>query len=76
MAVREIGVGEFRERATELIREVEETKQAITITRRGVPIAELRAVRADAEPLCGSVTHLDPDLTRPVAGQDDWEATS
>lgn len=74
MAKREIAVGDFRQRATELVRQVEETKQAITITRRGVPVAELRAVTVDPEALLGSVTHLDPDPTRPVVDPDDWEA--
>jgi prevent-host-death family protein len=76
VAKQEVAVGEFRQRATELVRQVEETKQAITITRRGVPVAELRAVTADAEALRGSVTLLDPDLTRPVVGPEDWEASS
>jgi prevent-host-death family protein len=76
MAKREVAVGDFRQRATELVRQVEETKQAITITRRGVPVAELRAVTADPEALLGSVTYLDPDLTRPVVGPEDWEAAS
>ena len=76
MANREVAVGDFRQRATELVRQVEETKQAITITRRGVPVAELRAVTVDPEALLGSVTYLDPDLTRPVGGPEDWEATS
>lgn len=76
MAKRQVPVGEFRQRATELVRQVEQTKQPITITRRGVPVAELCAVRADAEALIGSVTFLDPDLTRPVVGPEDWEATS
>ena len=75
-AKREVAVGDFRQRATELVRQVEETKQAITITRRGVPVAELRAVTVDPEALLGSVTVLDPDLTRPVAGPEDWEAAS
>lgn len=76
MAKREIAVGEFRQRATELVRQVEETKEAITITRRGVPVAELRSVTVDPEALLGSVTYLDPDLTRPVVGPEDWEAVS
>ena len=65
MARREVAVGDFRQRATELVRHVEETKEAITITRRGVPVAELRAVTVDPEALLGSVTYLDPDLTGP-----------
>jgi prevent-host-death family protein len=76
MARQEVAVGDFRQRATELVRQVERTKQAITITRRGVPVAELRAVTADPEALLGSVTYLDPDLTRPVVGPEDWEAAS
>jgi prevent-host-death family protein len=76
MAKREIAVGDFRQRATELVRQVEETKEPITITRRGVPVAELRPVTVDPEVLLGSVTYLDPDLTRPVVGPEDWEAAS
>jgi antitoxin (DNA-binding transcriptional repressor) of toxin-antitoxin stability system len=76
MARREIPVGDFRQRATELVRHVEETKEPITITRRGVPVAELRAVTVDPEALVGSVTYLDPDLTRPVLSAKDWEAAS
>jgi antitoxin (DNA-binding transcriptional repressor) of toxin-antitoxin stability system len=76
MARREVAVGEFRQRATELVRQVEETKQPITITRRGVPVAELRAVTVAPEALLGSVTFLDPDLTRPAAAPEDWEAAS
>jgi antitoxin (DNA-binding transcriptional repressor) of toxin-antitoxin stability system len=76
MAKREVAVGEFRQRATELVRQVEETKAAILITRRGVPVAELRAVTVDPEALLGSVTYLDPDPTRPVVGPEDWDAAS
>lgn len=76
MAKREVAIGEFRQRATEFVRQVEETKQPITITRRGVPVAEIRAVTVDPEALLGSVAYLDPDLTRPVVGPEDWEATS
>jgi len=76
MMAKRVAVGDFRQRATELVRQVEETKEVITITRRGVPVAELRAVTADPEALLRSVTYLDPDLTRPVVGPEDWEAAS
>ena len=76
MAKREIPIGDFRQRATELVRQVEETKEPITITRRGVAVAELRAVTVAPDALLGSVTYLDPDLTRPVLGAKDWEAAS
>jgi antitoxin (DNA-binding transcriptional repressor) of toxin-antitoxin stability system len=72
---REVTVGDLRRRASELIRKVEKTKEPITITRRGVPVAELRAITVDPKALLGSVAHLDPDLTCPVASPEDWEAT-
>ncbi len=75
-ANREVAVGDFRQRATELVRQVEETRESITITRRGVPAAELRAVTGDPEALLGSVTYLDPDVVHPVAEPEDWEAPS
>jgi len=50
--------------------------QAVQVERHGVPVAELRAVTVDAEALLGSVTYLDPDLTRPVSEPEDWEAAS
>ena len=71
---REVAVGVFRQKATELVRQVEETKQPITITRRGVPVAELRAVTVDADALIGSVTYLDDDLTRPAMNPKEWES--
>ena len=76
MSKQMVAVGEFRQRATELVRQVEETKEPITITRRGVPVAELRAVTVAPEALLGSVQYLDPDVTRPVVGPEDWEAAS
>ncbi len=76
MAKREIAVGEFRRRATELVREVEETKEPITITRHGVAVAELHAVTVDPDALLNSVTYLAPDVTCPVVGPEDWGAAS
>jgi len=74
MARRGVAVGDFPQLAIELIRQVEETKEPLTITRHGVPVVELRAVTVDPEALLGSVTWLDPDLTRPLVGPADWEA--
>lgn len=73
MARRELPIGEFLERATEWIRSVEETKEPIAITRGGVPVAELRPLRADANALLGSVTFLDSDSPRPAADAEGWE---
>ena len=76
MAKHEVAIGDFRQRATEFVRRVEQTKEPITITRRGVPVAELRAVVVGADALRGSVEYLDADLTRPVLGPEDWESAS
>jgi hypothetical protein len=35
-----------------------------------------RELAVDPRALLGSVTLLDPDLTRPVVGPEDWEAAS
>lgn len=65
MAKREVAVGDFRRRATELVRQVEETKEAITTTRHGVPVAELPAFAADPEAPLGSAAYLDPASRAP-----------
>jgi prevent-host-death family protein len=69
-----VAVGDFRQRATELVRLVEKTRQPIRITRHGVAVAELRPVSSSADALLGSVTVLDDDLTRPALDPEDWEA--
>jgi antitoxin (DNA-binding transcriptional repressor) of toxin-antitoxin stability system len=74
MSKNEIAIGDFRRRATELVRRVEETKQSTTITRKGVPVAELRAVTVDPEALLGSVKYLVADLTSRAVALDEWEA--
>jgi len=73
MPKHEVAVGDFQQRATELVRIVEKTKQPITITRYGVAVAELRAVIPNERDLAGSVTYLDDDLTRPVLDPEDWD---
>lgn len=72
-----IGIGEFRQRATELIRAVEERAQSITIARRGKPVAELRPISHLSSSLEGSVTIGDDvDLAAPVLDPSEWSATS
>lgn len=39
--MKQIGVRELKERATGLLRELQQTKEAMVITRRGKPIAHL-----------------------------------
>jgi antitoxin (DNA-binding transcriptional repressor) of toxin-antitoxin stability system len=71
MAKNEVDLGDFRKRVTELIRQVEDTRQHITITRDGVAVAELCPVTVDSEALLGSVTVIDPGITRPAVDSGD-----
>lgn len=70
-----IGIGEFRQRATEVIREVEETARPVVIARRGRPVVEIRAIGTLSDTLVGSVVVAPGvDLTEPVTDAGDWEA--
>jgi len=72
-----VNIGEFRQRATELIRSVEERGLPITIARRGIPVAELRPIRDSTTTLLGSVVVIDDfDLTDPVIEPSEWSATN
>jgi prevent-host-death family protein len=72
---RNIPVGEFRQRATEIVRLVEQTKEPVVITRRGKPVVELRPAAADPSVLRGSVKlRGSGDLTRPALEPEAWEA--
>lgn len=68
-----IGIGEFRQRATEIIREVEETARPVVIDRRGKPVVEIRALATWDETLIGSVEILtDRDLSEPAVDPSEW----
>lgn len=70
-----VPVGEFRQRATEIVRLVEQTKEPVLITRRGKPVVELRPAAADPASLRGSVKlRTGTDLTRPALEPEAWEA--
>jgi antitoxin (DNA-binding transcriptional repressor) of toxin-antitoxin stability system len=75
MATKEtIGIGEFRQRATEIIREVEATARPVIIDRRGRPVVEIRALAAEEKSLIGSVEVMEgTDLTEPVIDPADWD---
>ncbi len=75
MANKTVAIGEFRQRATAYIKAVEETKEPLTITRRGMPVAELRPAPTDALTLRGSVDYLaEVDPAEPVVDPGEWEA--
>jgi prevent-host-death family protein len=71
---RRVNIGDFRQHAARYIREVEETARSLLITRRDVPVAELRPISHHAT-LQGSVTvAAGMDLTQPVEEPGTWEA--
>ncbi len=72
-----IGIGEFRQRATEIIRRVEETAQPVIIARRGRPVVEVRALHPPDDTLLGSVDVAPGvELTDPVVEPADWDAAT
>lgn len=70
-----IGIGEFRQRATEIIRKVETSAEPVAIARRGKPVVEVRPVSQAPDDLTGSVTVEEGvDLSKPVLSADEWSA--
>lgn len=70
-----VGIGEFRQRATEIIREVETTGRPVVLDRRGRPVVVLRPITPHEGSLIGSVEVLDgADLTEPVVDPAMWES--
>ncbi len=70
-----IGIGEFRQRATEIIRRVEETAQSVIIARRGKPVVEIRAMQQPTDSLLDSVeVSAGFDLSEPVVNPTEWDA--
>jgi len=75
MNTREIPIGEFRQRATQLLHEIEETQIPIVVTRHGVPVVEIRPVKETAPCLRGSVRFApDYDPHAPVVAPEDSES--
>jgi prevent-host-death family protein len=71
-----IGIGEFRQRATEIVKEVETSAVPVAISRRGKPVVELRPLGHGADDLIGSVDVLEgTDLTTPVLSPEEWTLT-
>ncbi len=74
---RRIRAGEFKAKCLKLMDHVEATGEAIVITKRGIPIAELGPVRGKAGSLLGSLRgriEILGDILEPVEGVT-WEAT-
>jgi antitoxin (DNA-binding transcriptional repressor) of toxin-antitoxin stability system len=64
----DISVTEFKQRCLEIIRGVEKTGKAVTITRRGKAVAQL-----EAPPFHGATDHMKP--WERLRGRAKWFAT-
>ena len=73
-----VSKSEFKSRALELMREVQQTGVSLIVTDRGQPVLEVRPVRREKrdprEFLRGSLLHYERP-TDPV-GEGDWEVLS
>jgi prevent-host-death family protein len=73
-----VSKSEFKSRALELMREVEESGSSLIVTDRGEPVVEVRKIgkskRDPLEELRGSVLFYERPFD-PV-GEEDWEALS
>lgn len=71
--MRTLSAAEFRNSCLAVLEQVERTREPITVTRHGKPVACITPVssRAAANPLIGSIEHQG-DLIGPL--DDDWDA--
>lgn len=70
-----ISVSEFKAKCLRILEDISRQKKRIVITKRGVPLAELRSIEPQEEkkmPLRETVTFVG-DIISPVA-EEDWEA--
>jgi antitoxin (DNA-binding transcriptional repressor) of toxin-antitoxin stability system len=70
-----ISVSEFKAKCLRILEDISRQKKRMMITKRGVPIAELRSIEPlldEKTPLRETVTFVG-DIISPVA-EEDWEA--
>ena len=76
--MREISASEFRAKCSAILDEVAQTGQAVTITKRGKPVAQLvppvpRRHGYPQDALFGAVK-IHGDIVEPTLAADSWEA--
>ncbi len=75
--MREIAISEFKAKCLAILDEVQKTKQAVRVTRRGKPVAEVvppspTATKDWMGSMRGEVKILG-DIISPASDPDDWE---
>jgi prevent-host-death family protein len=73
-----VSAAEFRKNFFQILGQVEQTHEAVVITRRGKPVARLVCIEKGKkkDPLIGALAglgHTKGDLTEPVVHADVWE---
>ena len=71
----QIGAGEFKTHCLKLIDRVNQTKQPITITKHGKPMAKLTPIEDEAYSLFGclkNTVEINEDIVEGIG--EDWEA--
>jgi len=74
--MKQLSVSDFEARASEVIRQVQQTGKAVELTRHGKPVAVVETI-ASEKPVMGKLAHMlvhAGDVISPVVGPDDWEA--
>jgi prevent-host-death family protein len=75
MAIHSIGAGDFKAKCLKLLDEVAASKEPLTITKHGKPVARLVPI-ADEAPLFGALQGsvlYEGDIIAPL--DNDWDAT-
>ena len=76
--MRTIPAGQFKQTCLRLLDEVRATGEAIVVTKRGVPVAQLTPLPADPEQewlgALRGTARIHGDLVAPAVDEDEWEA--
>ena len=72
-----LAAGYFKARCLKIMDEVESTRQPVTITKKGRPVAKLVPVDGQPEDIFGCLKdeiEITGDLLAPVVPPEDWES--
>ena len=72
-----MGAGEFKARCLKVMDQVRATREPVTITKRGRPVAKLVPVETRGDDIFGclkGVVEIVGDIESPVVAPEEWEA--
>ncbi len=74
--MKKMAAGTFKARCLSVMDEVQATRQAVVITKRGKPVAKLVPAGEDADDIhnfLGSKGRITGDIVAPVISADEWD---